>query len=521
MRPKVISPTRSSYCGAFQLDELSRYRKARYLEHRCCGRDAGRAETSGQFSVVREESVDFGRVDIQAHEIREGHPGGSQHRFEVVDTERELSGNVTVVLGSAVLAHRGLSRDVQRAGVPRHDLALVEAHFERPRDRVYCAAFQCHFLLHSLFVLCRDPAKPRAISNGVGSSISTNHDTSCHVFLRESLMRADRLVSLVLLLRQRGRLSAPELARELEVSPRTILRDIEALSAAGVPVYVDRGRNGGFSLLPGFRTELMGLNHEEALALLSAGSAGGRQVFGLGSALSSAMRKVVDAIPAIHQLAATDAAQRILIEPEADLLSRHRVTESIPESIMIEVRRSVLNGRKLRIHYAAEGRDPTWREVDPIGLVTVREKSYLLAMIDGNDRTYRLSRILDAEELAVPAQRPTAVNLAELWAARSARFRAGEAQLVVLTRLDPARREELAGTALAVDRETVDPDGWLRMKLTFQDLRHAEWALWQLGTSAEVLSPIVLRDALHQEAVDVATRYASQVDCPGTSPIRR
>src|ERR1700754_1876872 len=110
-------------------------------------------------------------------------------------------------------------------------------------------------------------------------------------------MRADRLVSLVLLLRQHGRLSAAALARELEVSTRTVLRDVEALSAAGVPVYAERGRHGGFALLPGFQTELTGLNHDEALALLVAGSRRGAQAFGLGSALASAMRKVVDALP--------------------------------------------------------------------------------------------------------------------------------------------------------------------------------------------------------------------------------
>lgn len=321
-------------------------------------------------------------------------------------------------------------------------------------------------------------------------------------------MRADRLVSLVLLLRQRGRLSAPELARELEVSTRTVLRDIDALSSAGVPVCVDRGRDGGFSLLPGFRTELTGLNSDEALALLAAGGTGGRHVFGLGSALSSAMRKVVDSIPVGHQLAATDAAQRILIEPEADLLSRQRITEAIPEPVLIEVRRSVLSGRKLRIRYAAEGRDPAWREVDPVGLVMVREKGYLLALVDGNDRTFRLSRILAAEELAAPARRPTAVDLAELWEARSAQFRAGESQLVVLARLDAARREELVGTALAIIRETADPDGWLRMQLTFQDLRHALWALWQLGTRAEVINPPELREALRRQALEVATQYS-------------
>src|SRR5690349_24439849 len=100
-------------------------------------------------------------------------------------------------------------------------------------------------------------------------------------------MRADRLVSLVLLLRRRGRMTADALAAELEVSTRTVLRDIEALSAAGVPVYAERGRHGGFALLPGFRTELTGLNHDETLALLTTGSG---QLFGLGPALASALR---------------------------------------------------------------------------------------------------------------------------------------------------------------------------------------------------------------------------------------
>lgn len=321
-------------------------------------------------------------------------------------------------------------------------------------------------------------------------------------------MRADRLVSLVLLLRQRGRLSAPELARELEVSTRTVLRDIDALSAAGVPVYVDRGRHGGFSLLPGFRTELMGLNHDEALALLAAAGAGGAQVFGLGSALSSAMRKVVDAVPAAHQLAATDGAQRILVEPEADLLSRPRVAERIPDGVMIAVRRAVLEGRRLRIRYAADRRSPTWRDVEPIGLVTARGVGYLLATAEGDDRTYRLSRILAAEELAEPAVRSATVDLAELWRERSIRFLAGGESLTVAARIDPSRRDDLAATVLEVRADALDPDGWRRMEVVFQDLRHAEWAFWRLGSAAEALTPPTLRAALRGRAARLAARYS-------------
>lgn len=323
-------------------------------------------------------------------------------------------------------------------------------------------------------------------------------------------MRADRLVSLVLLLRQRGRLSAETLAGELEVSTRTVLRDIEALSAAGVPVYAERGRYGGFELLPGFQTELTGLNHEEALALMVAGSRRGAQAFGLGSALASAMLKVLDALPESYRDTAAGAAQRLLIDPEADLLARRPVTEEVPDTVVAEVRRAVLAGHKLRIQYAAANRTPEWRTVDPIGLVTVREKSYLLATKSGADRTYRLSRILAAEELAEPAERPNQVDLDQAWQERSVRFRSGgDDQVTVLARVNPARREELVGTALAVLAEETEPDGWLRLEVTFQDARHAEWALWQLSTGAQALSPEWLRTALRNRAASLTAYYGS------------
>jgi predicted DNA-binding transcriptional regulator YafY len=321
-------------------------------------------------------------------------------------------------------------------------------------------------------------------------------------------VRADRLVSLVLLLRQHGRLTAATLARELEVSTRTVLRDIEALSTAGVPVYAERGRHGGFALLPGFQTELTGLNHDEALALLVAGSRRGAQVFGLGSALASAMLKVVDALPERYRATASDAARRLLIDPDTDLLSRRLVAdEEVPDTVVTEVRRAVFAGHKLRIHYAAVGQTPKWRTVDPIGLVTVRDQGYLLATRSGADRTYRLSRVLAAEELPEPAQRPNRVDLDRAWQERSTQFRIGGDQVTVLVRVNPARREDLVSTALAVRAEEADADGRLRLEVTFQDSRHAEWALWQLATNAEALAPQWLRTSLRNRAAAVAACY--------------
>jgi len=319
-------------------------------------------------------------------------------------------------------------------------------------------------------------------------------------------MRADRLVSLVLLLRQRGRMTADELACELEVSSRTVLRDIEALSTAGVPVYADRGRHGGFSLLPGFRTELTGLNHEEALALLTAGSSRGEKVFGLSTALASAMRKVVDALPEGHRAGLDDAARRFLVEPDTDLLSRRPVTESVDKGVMGEVRKAVLTGRKLRFQYTAPDKEPRWHTVDPIGLVTVRDRTYLLAAKSGEDRTYRLSRMSIAEELPERADRPSQVDLDRIWAQRSAQF-LSENHLPVVVRVQLSRREELLGAARAVRAEEADSDGWVRLDVTFEDLRHAVWAIWQLDTGAEVLAPEALRAALRDRATTIADRY--------------
>lgn len=323
-------------------------------------------------------------------------------------------------------------------------------------------------------------------------------------------MRADRLVSLVLLLRQRGRMTAGQLASELEVSARTVLRDIEALSTAGVPVYADRGRRGGFSLLPGFRTELTGLNHEEALALLTAASTRGETIFGLSAALGAATRKVIDALPRGHRSSLDDAGSRLLVEPEVDLLSRRAVVEDLADGVMTEVRRAVLAGNRLRFHYAAAGQEARWRTVDPIGLVTVRGRTYLLATRSGEERTYRLSRMLGAETLAERAERPAGadVDLDRIWAERSAAFLA-DRRLTVRLMVRTSRREELLDTTRGLLAEAAEVDGWVRLEVSFEDLRHALWATWRLGVDVDVAAPAELRSALRDRAAALAARYGA------------
>lgn len=316
-------------------------------------------------------------------------------------------------------------------------------------------------------------------------------------------MRADRLLSLVLLLRHRGRMTAAAIAAELEVSERTVLRDVEALTTAGVPLYAERGRNGGFALLPGFSTDLTGLTPGEAVALLTSGSAATPGALGLGSEFSSAIRKVVAALPERARAEATGAVGRVLVRPGG--LLRDPVDHD-PEEVLADVQRAVFGGRRLRIRYRAGTfrpgavREPgaaADRVVDPVGLVQASGRWYLLAVRDGEDRTYRVSRIESAEPLPEPARRPEGVDLEELWLRRREDFRARHPGVRVRLRLPAGLRAALS--AITVD-EVREDGGTLEVEAAFGDLRHAESVLWPLVPGVEVLGPDELRAALHARA---------------------
>jgi predicted DNA-binding transcriptional regulator YafY len=318
-------------------------------------------------------------------------------------------------------------------------------------------------------------------------------------------VRADRLLSLVLLLRRGGRMTAAQLARELEVSPRTVMRDVEALSAAGIPVYAERGRDGGFALLPGFTTDLTGLTHEEALALLTAQSRATPDALGLGPSFAAAVRKVVAAMPESARRTATDAADRVLVRqdwrggPE-------------PDAHLATVRRAVFGGRRLRLRYRSQeeaDRDEPgrWRTVDPVGLVEAGGRWYLLALRDGQERTYRLSRVEAVEELDEPARRGPDADLEQAWQRRRAAFGAALPGLTATVRLRAERLPALAGPALGVVGERPDGPDTVRVDVAFGDARHAERVLWMLGPEVEVLGPDSLREALAARAAAVTALY--------------
>ncbi|MFP5019531.1 helix-turn-helix transcriptional regulator [Pseudonocardia phyllosphaerae] len=299
-------------------------------------------------------------------------------------------------------------------------------------------------------------------------------------------MRADRLLSLVLLLRHRGRTTAAALAAELEVSARTVLRDVDALSAAGVPVYAERGRHGGIALLPGFSTDLTGLTTGEAVALLTSGTAATSGALGLGTEFSSAMRKVVAAMPEAARSTATGAADRVLVRRGGLLRDP---SDDDGHAVLAAVQQAVFGGRRLRMRYRPGGPsgsvvEAAERVVDPIGLVQASGRWYLLALRDGADRTYRVSRIEAAASLPEAARRPDGVDLEELWLRRREDFRARSPGVRLYLELPAGLRDRLG--ALIVE-DVRERDGRLQVTALFGDAHHAERALWPLLPDVHVV----------------------------------
>lgn len=298
-------------------------------------------------------------------------------------------------------------------------------------------------------------------------------------------------------------MSASALARELEVSPRTVLRDIEALSTSGIPVYAERGRDGGFELLPGFTTDLTGLTVEESKALLAAGSAGTSETLGMAPAFASAMRKVMAAMPEAHRAAASKVAERILVSESGWLIDPHR------DEYLGLVQEAVFVGRRIRMTYAAPDKEPSVRVVDPIGLVNASGHWYLVALHDGQERTYRLSRMTDVSMLDELANRPADIDLRAMWVSRRERFRATRDFVTAVLRIRTHRVEAIAGTTIAIVSNTDRGDGWSVVEAEFGGVAHVANTVWRYGDDCEVVAPDEVRQEIRERALRVVARHGS------------
>src|SRR5438067_10350690 len=312
-------------------------------------------------------------------------------------------------------------------------------------------------------------------------------------------MRADRLVATLLLMQSRGRVTATELASELEVSVATARRDLEALSAAGIPVYPQPGRGGGWSLIGGARTDLSGLSAAEAQALfllagpVAAGSDAGR----------AALRKLVRALPQTFRADAEAAASATMVDPtrwgERD---RHR-----PELVDV-LQSAVIRRRKVRLSYANSARQRTERLVDPWGLVDKDDIWYLIAGTERGQRTFRVDRIVAAEPTDQPAERPDDFALSTAWrdvvgAVEERRSRTW-ATVLIETRFVPILRDHFGRHCHTEDE--LD-DGRSRVRIGAPTPLDIARNLAGWGGLVEVLDPDSVQDQLARIGAELTARY--------------
>ena len=323
-------------------------------------------------------------------------------------------------------------------------------------------------------------------------------------------MRASRLISVLLLLQTRGRMTAQQLADELEVSVRTVYRDVEELSASGIPVFADRGTHGGFQLVEGYRTRLTGLTTEEAEALFLSGYPGPAAQLGLGTVLAAAQLKVLAALPPELRSRASRLRQRFHLdapgwfqEPE---LAPH--LQQIAEAVWADHRLS------MRYRRGSDTGTVVDRVVDPLGVVLKAGAWYMVGRTDGGMRTYRVSRILELLPLEDRFERPEDFDLAEYWSRSVAEYAESLPSFAATVRLRGDAIERLsdaigqghAGEAM----ETATPpdeEGWRTATVTLEDLWHAEAQILHLGADIEIIEPPELRERVAAASRAMAAIY--------------
>ncbi|MGK5533073.1 helix-turn-helix transcriptional regulator [Streptomyces sp. URMC 129] len=321
-------------------------------------------------------------------------------------------------------------------------------------------------------------------------------------------MRAARLIKMVLLLQTRRMMTAAELAAELDVSERTVARDVLALSEAGIPVYADRGRTGGYRLIGGYRTRLTGLGRSEAEALFLSGVPSALRDMGLADAASAARLKVSAALLPELRDAHVSAAQRFHLDAPG-WWQPPETPELLPA-----VAEAVWDDLVLRVRYRRRDGATVERELEPYGLVLKAGTWYLAARTAGDHRVYRVARFETATTDGTRFTRDETFDLPAFWTDRAAAFARSILRTEVRLRLTPAGTRRLRHVT---DRAAADealttagpPDGTGRVTVTLavesEDVAHTQ--LMSLGPEAEVLSPPALRERLATAAERMAALY--------------
>ncbi|WP_053731299.1 YafY family protein [Nocardia sp. NRRL S-836] len=321
-------------------------------------------------------------------------------------------------------------------------------------------------------------------------------------------MRASRLVSLLLLLQTKGRMTAQALADELEVSVRTIYRDVESLHAAGVPLYGDAGPGGGYQLLDGYRTRLTGLTEQEAESLFLAGLPGPAADLGLGAAVSAAHLKLMAALPSPMRDRAARMATRFHLDAPAWYYDPER-------SPFLElVADAVWQARLLEVSYRRwQAPEEVTRVLRPLGLVLKAGRWYLVALGSTRISTYRVTQIQAARVLDDTFDRPADFDLAAHWAAALEDFQSRQHTGTAVLRLSPRGLESFSSNVLpvvarAAEESAVPDGGWTRVTIPIESVGHAAGMLLRMGAEVEVLEPLELRERVSSVVRELSALYA-------------
>ena len=323
-------------------------------------------------------------------------------------------------------------------------------------------------------------------------------------------MRADRLIALVMLLQTRGKLSARQLAQELEVSERTVYRDMVALSAAGIPVYGEAGPEGGYALVDSYRTSLTGLTESETQALFMLSIPEPLKALGLGQELKAALLKLAAALPAARRVDEERVRQRFHLDA-----SWWRQGEE-PLPYLKVIHQAVWQDQKLVIRYRVwAGRTDVERLVEPYGLVAKAGVWYLVCAWQGRARVKRVSSLLEARLSEEHFERPADFDLVAFWNAwrqeEEERYSDFRALIRVAPDFIPALAYELGSSVRQRIEQSGEPDehGWVRLELFFESLYEARRRILGFGGGVEVLEPLALRMSVMDMAEQIRGVYGA------------
>lgn len=324
-------------------------------------------------------------------------------------------------------------------------------------------------------------------------------------------MRASRLINILTTLQAKGLVTAEALAEENDVSVRTIYRDIDALSLSGIPVYSERGSDGGYRLLDGYRVRLNGLTPAEAEAMFLSGIPGAAADLGLGALMAGAQKKLTAALPEDLR----ESARRM--QSKFHLDAPTWLAEGEQPVYLQAVADAVWNSKRIRMRYRSWTAEKN-RIAEPLGIVMKGGAWYLVARVDGSTRTYRIARVLD---LIVTEERfdwPRDFDLAAYWDENTRRLELELYPNWAIVRLSPWGMKEIEHMAPPYVRANLeligDPDerGWRKIRLPVAHERMAVSEMLKLGSEVDVIEPPDLRLAMRRAVETLMARYAGPAD---------